>query len=238
MNGWVTALRGVEARLSERKGEFALFAGFLPVEAAGHWDLVVSAPWARRDDRAALSLLSDEIAISIDESDRLLLDRIVVVEPWHRDVQEINRRYPVEHGLVEITNEEVFGYIAERGFVITSLDYLRFIKRFFPANADFVPSTRDGDLYLRISWHLNDDPLRPNKRSRNILLRIPEEVLEDHLYVDDPRRHEAEQRLAEFVRARLKTFNPQHDTPANKTPPREEWRVTADLFEHETSAVG
>jgi len=236
MNDWVTALRGIEERLSERKGEFALFAAFLPVESAGHWDLVISASWARRDDREVFRVITDEIKVSID--DLLLLDRIVVVEPWHPDVQEINSRVDVEHGLVEITNQEHFGYVVERGYIFTSKDYLRFIKRIFPENADFKFFFEGGDLFVRISWLLNDDPLRRNKQSRNILLRIPEEVLADYLYVDDPHRHEAERRLAEFVSERYKRFNPQHDAPRGKTPPREEWRVTTALFQRVTSAVG
>ena len=238
MNEWVAALRSVEARLSKLKGEFALFAALLPAEATDQWDLVISAPWARRDDRRVLNLVSSELADSVNANDALLLARIVVVEPWHADVQTINARIDVEHGFVSIANEEHFGYIAERGFVITSRDYWRFLKRFFPANADFVFFMRDGSLVIRISWKLNDDARRPNKRSRNIILTITEEALEDYLYVDDPVRVDAEEKLAAFVAARLKRFDPHHDEPAHVTPPRDRWRVTSDVFRRPSLAVG
>jgi hypothetical protein len=238
MSDWVAALQALEARLSERKGEFALFAALLPAGAADQWDLVVSAPWARRDDRAVLDLIRDELAETLNERDRLLLARIVVVEPWHVDVQEINARIDVAHGFVSVANEEHFGYVAERGFVVTSKDYWRFIKRLFPHNAEFVFFSRDGDLLIRISWYLNDAPGRPHKRSRNIILAISEEALEDYLYVDHPDRHEAEEKLAAFVIDRLKRFDPRHDVPAHATPPREQWRVTTALFRRPRLAVG
>jgi hypothetical protein len=238
MNDWVSALRGVEARISERKGQFALFAAFLPAEAADQWDLVVSAPWARRDDRAVLDLISDELAASVSENDVLLLARIVVVEPWHPDVQEINSRFDVEHGLVSVANEEHFGYLVERGFIITSKDYWLYIKRLFPADAQYAFFVRDGDLRIRVSWYLNDDSHRPHKPSKNIILAISEEALEDYLYGDHPGRLEAQEKVAGFIAERLRGFDPKHDTPAHMTPPREQWSITTSLFRQPRLAAG
>ncbi|MBV9071878.1 MAG: hypothetical protein JO231_24430 [Acidobacteria bacterium] len=238
MNAWITGLRDVEARLSEWKGEFALFAAFLPAESTDQWDLLVSAPWARRDDHGVLKLIRDELAGSISTDDSLLLARIVVVETWHPDVQTLNSRVNVEHGVVPIANEEHFGYIVERGFIITSKDYWAFIKRLFPEHAEFVFFTRLGSLMIRISWRLNDDPLRPYKRSKNIVLAISEEALEDYLYIDRPERRSAEEKLRAFVIDRLTTFDPHHDTPPDATPPQEQWRVTSALFRHPALAVG
>jgi hypothetical protein len=230
MNDWVASLRGVEKRLAETKGDFALFALFLPSEGSDQWDLIVSAAWARRDDRTVLDLLNREVSATLTENNRFQLARIVIVEPWHVDVQLINKSIQVEHGLVPISNEEHFGYLVERGFVMTSRDYWGYIKRLFPRETDFVFFTRGGDLYARISWFLHDDPSRGHKKSRNIILAISQEALEDYLFIDDPSRYKAEQKLAAFVSERLKRFNPHHDTPEHGTPPREEWRVTTDLF--------
>lgn len=238
MNDWLSALRTVEATLSERKGAFALFAVFLPAEGADQWDLVVSAPWARRDDRAILDLLNHELATTLSDTDRLLLARIVVVEPWHADVQQINAAIHIEHGLVPVVNEEHFGYVVERGFIVTSNDYWSFIKRLFPPNAEFVFFSRAGDLFIRVSWRLNDDPSRPNKKSRNVILAISQEALDDYIYVDDRRRVDAEHKLSQFIAARLRHFNPRHDTPAHGTPPREDWRITSELFRQPVTAAG
>ncbi|MEO8383411.1 MAG: hypothetical protein ABI779_27390 [Acidobacteriota bacterium] len=232
------ALQQVEASISSRKGGFALFAAFLPSDGLDQWDLVVSAPWARRDDRIALDIIRDELAAAgLDERDAMLLGRIVVVETWHPDVQEINARVDVEHGLVSITNETHFGYVAERGYIMTSQDSWLFLKRVFP-QSDFAFYTRDGNLRIRISWHLGDDPSRPFRRSRNIILAITEEAL-DILFSEDPhRRTDAEQKLAAFVADRKKTFDPSHDAPASATPPREKWPVTPELFRRPAAAVG
>jgi hypothetical protein len=237
MNRWIVALPDVEKALSKNKGEFALFACYLPAEYSDLWDLVVAAPWARRDERAAVDLIGKSIATKLSLEERLLISRIVVVEPSHPDVQRVNAMFDVEHKLVEIANEDHFGYLIQRGVIITSKDYWRFIKQLFPRHAEFVFFTRDWDLHIRVSWTLNDDPERPNKKSRNIILKISHEVLDDYLYVDDPRRHEAEQKLVDFVSSRLESFNPNHDTPRHMTTPREEWRVTTALFQRHAAAL-
>lgn len=229
MSHWTTVLRDVEAKLASERGSFALFAAFLPEDSADQWDLVVSAPWARRDDRAILDLLTDRLSESLATWERLLLARIVVVETWHGDVQKINKRVQLEHGLLEVSNEEHFGYVAERGYIITSQDRWRFMKDLFPHDADFVFFSKDGDLFIRISWPL-PEPDRPFKRSKNIMLEISEEALDGYLNVGDPLRNEAERRLAAIVSARLRGFDPQNTLSPHATPPREYWRVSpADL---------
>lgn len=237
MTTWLNALRSVELTLSELKGSFALFAVFLPADSGDQWDLVISAPWARRDDRRVLDLVTEELSKTISPLDRLRLSRVVVVETWHPDVQTINSALDREHDLVETSNEEYFGYQAQRAYIITSRDCWNFIKRLFPANADFDFGLHNGDLIVRISWHLNDDVTRRYKRSKNIVIRISQEFLDDYLYVDEPRRLEAESRLTGYVAEQLKTFDPRHDSSTYSSTPREEWRVTTDLFRNQTPAL-
>ena len=237
MTTWLNALRSVELTLSELKGSFALFAVFLPADSGDQWDLVISAPWARRDDRRVLHLVTEELSKNISPLDRLRLSRVVVVETWHPDVQKINSAINREHGLVETSNEEYFGYQAQRAYIITSRDCWSFIKQLFPSNADFVFSPHNGDLIVRISWHLNDEVTRRYKRSKNIVIRISREFLDDYLYVDNPRRLEAETRLTGYVVEQLKTFDPRHESPNYSTTPREEWHVTTDLFRNQPAAL-
>jgi hypothetical protein len=229
MTGLVNDVRSLENILSEEKGRFALFALFLPADSANQWDLIVSAPWAHIDDRETLDLLTTRLKESVDPSSRLLVARVVVVDPGNADVQKINSVRDVEHELIEVKNEEHFGYEVQQGYIITSKDYWSFIKRLFPRNADFDFYKRDGDLCIGVSWLLNDDPARPNKRSRGTVIRISREALDDYLYVDDhdPRRLKSQERLAGYIADRLRNFDPRHDR---------EWRVRTTDF-HDTRAL-
>jgi hypothetical protein len=239
MNRFLNALRSLEKVLSEQKGHFALFAAFLPADSPNQWDLVVSAPWAHIDDRETLDLLTARLKETIDPADRLMLARVVVVDPGNSSVQEINTAHPdVEHALIEVSNEDHFGYETQRGYLITSRDYWSFIKRLFPKNSDFVFFARDGDLCIRVSWHLNDDPARPNKRSRNIIIRISREALDDYLYVEDreERRLASREKLSAYVAEQLRKFDPRHDRSRHATPLTVEWYVKTSDF-REMSAL-
>ena len=93
----------------------------------------------------------------------------------------------------------------------------------FPKEAECTRVTAQGGLSFSVSWKLKNDSARPNKRSRLIILVIPEEFLEDYC---DGSQHECgarETRITEYVRERLKQFNPDHTTPYGQPVPQEEW---------------
>jgi len=230
MNNLVTALRHVERKLANEKGEFALFACFQPADMQDQWDVIISAPWAPRHNKRILKLLVSELDNTLLPPDRRSI-ALVVVEPSAEDVQRLNARFTGNGGPWEIRNEEYFGYVVAQGFVIASNDYWRFVKELFPKKANFVFFDRDGDLHIRVSWHLGTDPHRPNKSSRIIIIRISREVLDDYIYIDEPRQHVAERQLVTYLKDRLRSYNPEHTKSPYETPPVEEWRVTTNLFQ-------
>jgi hypothetical protein len=62
------------------------------------------------------------------------------------------------------------------------LDYwVKLIKPFFPANAWIVARYSGADHIIEIDWKLDDDPKRPNRRSRKIQITISCEAIEDYL---------------------------------------------------------
>lgn len=93
----------------------------------------------------------------------------------------------------------------------------------FPIEATYVRVTAQGDLSFSISWKLKNDLARPNKRSRYIILVIPEEYLEDYRDGSQHERVARETRIIEFVKERLKQFNPDHTTPYGQPVPEEKW---------------
>jgi hypothetical protein len=234
MNTLITALNEIERQLSSEKGEIALLACFEPADSPGYLEVVFSAAWAPRHNLEALQLFVSYLDRVLPPSERLEIARIAVVEPSDDDVQRLNARFseltPGE--IIEVRNEEHFGYPVVLGFIFASHDYWRFIKQLFPQAAEFIFFTRDGDLHIRVSWKLGNDSAWPTKRSRTIIIRISREAIDDHIYIDDSRqRHMSEVQIVEFLRSKLRTFNPEHAEPRYTEPPVEEWPITTALFQ-------
>ena len=59
--------------------------------------------------------------------------------------------------------------------------WVRIIKPFFPQNAWIVARYSGDDNIIEIDWKLDDDPKRPNRRSRKIQITISAGAVEDYL---------------------------------------------------------
>lgn len=96
----------------------------------------------------------------------------------------------------------------------------------FPIESEFGRRPADNGLRFSICWKLNNDPARPNKRSRRIILVLPDEVLEDYRDDDDHGRGVKDTRFADSITQRLAHFNPDHQTPYGQADPEEPWVLT------------
>lgn len=110
----------LESRISEKKGDFTLFALFLREDVADRWDLMVSAPWVGTDRKGALQYFVDEIRSFLGPEDLTVLARIVIVDPNDVAVQNLNRAISVEHGRTEIRDSNFFGLPIKHAYIITS----------------------------------------------------------------------------------------------------------------------
>lgn len=100
--------------------------------------------------------------------------------------------------------------------------WISILRPIFPSNARIIKE-KGNDITIKIDWKLDNDPSRPNRRSRLIRLVISEEAIEDcHDY------EEAGHRLKQIVERRYAEFNPDHDNPREKGPPSEEWLITTN----------
>ncbi len=123
-------------------------------------------------------------------------------------------------------------FLVEEGFIIASHDYWHFVKELFPPDTEFAFLNHDGDLHIRASRFLRNDPKRPNKRSRNVIVRITREALDDYIYVDDPHRSVVERKLVSFLKSQLRSIVWEHSEPAHKTAPVQRLpAVTPMLFQ-------
>src|SRR3972149_802874 len=57
----VQKLVRAEREMAAEKGEFLLFALFLPEDGAGLWDLVVASPWIATNEADALRYIADKV---------------------------------------------------------------------------------------------------------------------------------------------------------------------------------
>lgn len=101
----------------------------------------------------------------------------------------------------------------------------------FPRGADLnaVPADSD-ELKFVVDWR-TPTPERPNKHSRPIELHLTSELLDDYSDAHDVAfQRRGEKRVAEYVKARLASFDPNHDVPAALPVSRETWVLGTDLL--------
>jgi hypothetical protein len=101
--------------------------------------------------------------------------------------------------------------------------WIDIIRPLFPSNAKFTPGPYPGGCCLWVGWKLKNDPARPNKPSRKIRIIVAHEAIEDYRDKDRAAQRQADERLKEFVRERVRDFNPEHESPRYQTPPIEDW---------------
>ncbi len=79
------------------------------------------------------------------------------------------------------------------------------------------------DAYVaKISWLLNNDINRENKRSVSILIIISRESMQ--VILSESQKDTIFAKFKTRVQTNLKTFNPEHDQPINSPPKAEEWK--------------
>lgn len=100
------------------------------------------------------------------------------------------------------------------------------IKDIFPENAEL----KCYDIDIVISWKLNNDKNRPNKRSKTIKIIITEEFFEDYRDNTEDKQKAAREGFKKYIKTKYENFEPDHDEQKYQPPPMEEWvQLTSDL---------
>jgi len=103
------------------------------------------------------------------------------------------------------------------------------LRPLFPKEAEFrFLNPKSDDLSWSIKWRLNNDPDRPSKRSRPIILVLSQDVLEDYNDSDNHKRADLEKIITKKVAECLDTFEPNHDAPYGLPVPGERWVLIYD----------
>ena len=110
----------LEKKLADEKGDFVLFALFQREESP-HWlDVVISAPWIRKNKDKALMFMTEKIQSILTPEEMVKLSMVVILSPTEPFVREVTSDFQVEHGNVEFTYREFNGMLMKHAYIITS----------------------------------------------------------------------------------------------------------------------
>src|SRR5438132_8424489 len=102
-------LRKAMDDITDKKGEFTLFALLMRADAPGTWDLVVSAPWLERGKLKATSEFVRLLAQSIGEESLKQFSRVVALNSKDAPVKFILENLPVEDRILRVQGTDLLG---------------------------------------------------------------------------------------------------------------------------------
>ncbi|MBI4489985.1 MAG: hypothetical protein HY694_12930 [Deltaproteobacteria bacterium] len=120
MKELVDKLRSLEEEISQKKGEFSLFALFLREESQNKWDLVASASWFWSDKKKTLDYLAKMLRSRLTSDELLMLSRIVLIEESDPMLQAFHQAFQVRHAPTEVLDCNLFGLQIKHAYIITS----------------------------------------------------------------------------------------------------------------------
>ena len=120
MKELVEKLRLLETEISQKKGDFSLFAMFLREDAQNKWDLVASAPWFWTDKKKTLDYLAKKLRSRLTSDELLTLSRIVLIEDSDPMLHGVQQAFQAHHTPIEVQDSNLFGLQIQHAYIITS----------------------------------------------------------------------------------------------------------------------
>jgi hypothetical protein len=120
MSDLIEKIKDVERAIAAEKGQINLFAIFERDDLFDRWDLLVAAPWAKRDG-PTYGYVADVMKRHLESDDMLRIARIVILDADQEPVLTLNRKFDVEHDEVEVNHPRRYGLLPVKyGYIITS----------------------------------------------------------------------------------------------------------------------
>lgn len=120
MKDFLKKLTEIEKRTSKERGEYELFGFFLREESSDKWDILVASEWISRNKQEALKYLATTIQNAFNQSELLLISRIVIIEDTNPALPALQQAINIEHSFTEIKDSDFFGLPIKQAFLITS----------------------------------------------------------------------------------------------------------------------
>lgn len=107
---------------------------------------------------------------------------------------------------------------------------LQLIKNVMPPNAEIHDVRGICLMNVNVSWKLDDDEERPNKRSKTISICVSHEAAQDFASASAANQEAAYQKVSRFLATKLAQFEPQHNTPKYEASPVEQWVISSAVM--------
>ena len=116
----VEKLLDIEIVISLETGPLVLFALIERDDAPGKWDLVVSATLSRERHKDLLNRIALQVRNNLKWEEKVILSRILILDPEEPFVRAINNMANVEHGRLRVSNSLVNEISVKDAYIFTS----------------------------------------------------------------------------------------------------------------------
>jgi len=96
------------------------------------------------------------------------------------------------------------------------------LRAIFPENAN----QRIVENRILVNWRLNNDPQRPNKRSKLIKIDFSYEFLEDYSELSSFEKDKIDAKIKNYIERNFSDFDPDHNESYNSPEPFVEWQIS------------
>jgi hypothetical protein len=120
MKDLIDKLRLLETEISQKQGDFSLFALLLREDAQNKWDLVASASWFWSDKKKTLDYLAKKLRSRLTSDEFLTLSRIVLIKESDPTLHALQQAFQVHHTPIEVQDCNLFGLQIQRAYIFTS----------------------------------------------------------------------------------------------------------------------
>jgi hypothetical protein len=103
--------------------------------------------------------------------------------------------------------------------------FIECIQEIMPEGCEITDTMISAGYDIRISWLLHDDPERPNKRSKTILVSIDKECISDMEALNDEQSKEAIERFRRWLETMYREHDPSNNNSRDAEPPLVKWVV-------------
>lgn len=103
------------------------------------------------------------------------------------------------------------------------------VSSVMPSNAEIRVNPQIEHYQAGVSWNLNNDPERPNKKSKTIILNVSNELLQDIPNLPEAQQRSAMNRIQSYLRSNLEDFDPDHNEPHGAPSPSVTWVVNSTI---------
>ncbi|NHZ87888.1 hypothetical protein F2P45_02405 [Massilia sp. CCM 8733] len=110
----------IEREVSAKKGELTFWGLLKRWSPSESWNLIVSSTWSDGDGHPnAIAYIVDKYYAVCDDSERVLIARVVIIDTDDENLEDLLDAYEIEHGLWQVKRGWYFDQEFERGYIFT-----------------------------------------------------------------------------------------------------------------------